>query len=279
MYSMYSTLSILYIVLLIFVHSTKMMKMLSTSIIALALLCIQCAQSFTTPLQSPLTFTGSRSTIAFSPIVKNEASLKMSSDEGEAPRRRRTRKDGKNTQSVEAKEPVKEDKVEQPAVTIPKVDPVQMQVADIRDVVAGKVPAPLKVAPVVEEEEEDDLEDDEEYEYYYEDENNNEVIVGTSTSNDNSLDALLADARKLREGEEPEVEDTSMKKQIKSVLSTIVTADFFVILALGLVFGGDFLFLYYQGRHCANCIQWYLPTSCSACTWYTYDWFSCRCCI
>ena len=170
----------------------------------------------------------------------------MSSSDGDAPRRRRKRKDGRNMQNSDSPKPaaeveaeVKTEKLEQPTVEPTNTVPVQMQVADIRDVVSGNVPTPTKVENPVEqkseeEDEEEELEDDEEYEYYYEDENNNEVVVGTSSTTDNSLEALLADARKMRADDSAKVveEDTSIKSKIRSVISTIVTADFFVVCAL-----------------------------------------------
>jgi len=90
-----------------------------------------------------------------------------------------------------------------------------------------------------EEFDDDDDDDDDEYEYYYEDENNNEVVIATtSKSNDsNSLEALLADAKKMRKQAEIENGDDnensiSIPGTIKSVISTIVTIDFFVVCAL-----------------------------------------------
>jgi len=172
--------------------------------------------------------------MAFPPYVENKISMRMSSSDREEPRKRRKRKDGRNVQAMSAEENVV-DKVEEARVEIAKAEPLQMQVADIRDVVSGKVPTPEQAAPEVQDAVVDDeLEDDEEYEYYYEDENNNEVIVGTSGTQDNSLESLLADARKIRseDTEEEEEDDSSIKKQIRGVLSNIVTADFFVVCAL-----------------------------------------------
>ncbi len=213
--------------------------MLST-ILFLALFCINYAQSFT--LHTSLSLERLQSISAVPKVARNILPVrKMSSSDGEtgAPRKRRRRKDAKNTQSTENTALTEEeDIVEEPVVEIPKSNPVQMQVADIRDVVAGKTSTPEKTTtPVVaEEEEEDELEDDEEYEYYYEDENNNEVIVGTSATKDNSLEALLADARKMRESETKKAadgeEEKTMKQQIRGILSTIVTADFFFVCAL-----------------------------------------------
>ena len=81
----------------------------------------------------------------------------------------------------------------------------------------------------------DELENDEELEYYYEDENKNEIIVETSSNtSDDSLEKLLEDARQMRQmesGKEIE-EDTPIKKSVKGIISTVVTADFFVVCAL-----------------------------------------------
>ena len=65
-------------------------------------------------------------------------------------------------------------------------------------------------------EDDEELEVDEEYDYY-EDENNNEVVVGTASTSDNPLEALLADARKMREKEEqnsPAEEEESISNSI-----------------------------------------------------------------
>lgn len=205
---------------------------------------------------------GSSSHVLKSSVDRQPLLYMSSSEDGEipAPRKRRRRKDGKNTasgsSSAKATEPEPAPEVEvkvEMEVEAPKIETpaaskdVQVKVLDIRDVVAGKVSTPEIMEDTksdedyYEEDDDDDdeeLEDDEEYEYYYEDENNNEVIVGTSSSGgDSSLESLLADARRMRQSESEasevgEEESTSIKATIKSVLSTIVTADFFVVCAL-----------------------------------------------
>jgi len=173
----------------------------------------------------------------------------MSADNGESDvpitSKRRKRKDGKNAATIQKStepDPVEEvvevmvakpePVVEVVEVTVAKPEPVQVQVQDIRDLVAGKAPevAPAPIV-VVEEEDDDELDDDEEYEYYYEDEDDQEVVVGTATTRDNSLEDLLADARKMREKEDPD-EGPSIPAAIKNVVSTIITIDFFVVCGL-----------------------------------------------
>ena len=96
--------------------------------------------------------------------------------------------------------------------------------------------------------EEEDDNDDDEYEYYYEDENNNEVIVGyslLSSLSANSLEQLLVDAKRMC-AQETEMNkllssvSSSLEQEgsftIQNILSTIVTADFFVVCALLLWF-------------------------------------------
>lgn len=190
--------------------------------------------------------------------------------EDEPKRKRRRRKDGKNIASIEKEgsstmetesspsslspSPIQETEAvtpSSPSVSNVPPPPSSLEIMDVRDVVSGKTsPSPnaatandksiLKDVEV----DDDDEDDDEEYEYYYEDEDGNEVVVGTessiSSSSDSSLEKLLADARQMRQqeaglGEDAsggqEVEET-LKSKIKNVLSTIVTADFFVVCAL-----------------------------------------------
>jgi len=183
-------------------------------------------------------------------------------------RRRRKRKDGKNSGAVSdttekeipsigsnsdiAAKDSSGDSVNRSitmATTVDTNNPVQMQVMDVRDVVSGKssgsnmesVTTPTNKMERSKKEmniEEYD-EDDDEYEYYYEDENNNEVIVGySSSSSSSSLEQLLADAKKMRQDEGVETSSAEQESSltIRSVLSTIVTADFFVVCALLLWF-------------------------------------------
>lgn len=180
-------------------------------------------------------------------------------------RRRRKRKDGKNSgavsdvtekekPSVDANSDIAADDSSgggaersiSMTTTVDTNNPVQMQVMDIRDVVSGKgsgsnvelVTTPTnKMGRSQEEKVEEEYDD--EYEYYYEDENNNEVIVGySSSSSSSSLEQLLADAKKMRQDEGIEMSSVEQESSmtIRSVLSTIVTADFFVVCALLLWF-------------------------------------------
>lgn len=193
-----------------------------------------------------------------------------SSSSNTSTRRRRKRKDGKNVNSIvedesskssnvvkdEQKEE-KESKVAQAEVkvevgngssekeeTIISSQPtspsktVQLQVRDVRDIVSGVASKSSQVVVEDEYEEDDDEyeeDDDDEYEYYYEDEDNNEVVIG-SGSRDSSLESLLADAKRLRKEEvdsgESEESGISIPSAIRSVISTIVTVDFFVVCAL-----------------------------------------------
>lgn len=201
---------------------------------ALALTCAPSALSFTVPLLASPSFVGSRAAVSF-PMRIQLTPLRMSADNGESDvpitSKRRKRKDGKNAATIQkSTEP---DPVEEVVeVMVAKPEPVQVQVQDIRDLVAGKAPevAPAPIV-VVEEEDDDELDDDEEYEYYYEDEDDQEVVVGTATTRDNSLEDLLADARKMREKEDPD-EGPSIPAAIKNVVSTIITIDFFVVCGL-----------------------------------------------
>lgn len=181
-------------------------------------------------------------------------------------KRRRRRKDGKNSASMAddvtspsdtgstSEIPSKDtndgnkDVTTTMATSIDSNNPVQMQVMDVRDVVAGKNvdSSNAGVASItsndiqdsVDETDDDEDDDDDEYEYYYEDENNNEVIVGySSSSSSSSLEQLLADAKKMREDTETkEVSSEEESLSVRSILSTIVTVDFFVVCGLLLWF-------------------------------------------
>merc|ERR1711971_93216 len=78
--------------------------------------------------------------------------------------------------------------------------------------------------------------------------------MGTSSdvSSSSSLESILADARKMREAakgesavvEEKEEETGSLKSSAINVLSTIVTVDFFIVVALLLWFFTGIFFSY-----------------------------------
>jgi hypothetical protein len=174
------------------------------------------------------------------------------------PRKRRKRKDGKNLKSIQnesteevaaAVDPVEDKKEEtkiveetantpspSPSTSSISSKPVQLQVMDVRDVVSGVAPKSAQVVQEDEYEEYDyeDEDDDDEYEYYYEDEDDNEVVVATG-SKDSSLEDLLADAKRMRKEATESGEDEnsfSIPSVIRSVISNIVTVDFFVVCAL-----------------------------------------------
>ena len=138
-----------------------------------------------------------------------------------------------------------------------------MQVRDIRDVVSGVTSS--EETPIEsdeqnvdvkeefdddddddEEEEDDKLADDEEWEYYEEDEDGNEIVLNEQTigpagrvgrQQDDSIEQLLADARSMRASSpEKEGEESSVKEKVLEVVATIVTVDFFVVIALLLWF-------------------------------------------
>lgn len=184
-------------------------------------------------------------------VLRVPITLKESASENnDAPpkRTRRKRKDGKNAASIDNSNVVVDASREEPpsSTSNPPVQvqsvpstppPASMEIMDVRDLVSGKKssqPSTTAKEEVITDEEDDD---DDEYEYYYEDEDGKEVVVGTSTpsSSDNSLELLLADAKRMREesgSEDMEEPEETLKSKVKNVLSTIVTADFFVVCAL-----------------------------------------------
>ena len=149
-----------------------------------------------------------------------------------------------------------------PVPATPKENVVVMQVRDIRDIVSG-VASPEET-PIESDEqkvdvkeelddgdgdddnEDDKLADDEEWEYYEEDEDGNEIVLNEQTigpagrvggQQDDSIEQLLADARSMRASSpEKEGEESSVLEKVLEVVATIVTVDFFVVLALLLWF-------------------------------------------
>ena len=179
-----------------------------------------------------------------------QTSLFMSSEggsTGSSGRRRRKRKDGRNLKAEETEasgpatpEVVEEESAEQvvdvAASASPPSEVVTMEVRDVRDILSGK-PAPsasVDSAADVDEEDDEELSDDEEWEYYYEDEDGNEIEPPA----EGSLEQLLADAKKLRGDNELEksgdgaLEGVSIPGSAQSIISTIVTIDFFFVLGL-----------------------------------------------
>ena len=143
--------------------------------------------------------------------------------------------------------------VDEPVVQVPPppviVEPIQLKprdddvvefkIQDVRDVISGKIE--------VADEAEEDEEDDEEWEYVDvdEEEDNDEyeyVVVDSAGKNRDSLEQLLADAKSFRVAEkekDKEDEDNgeeeggiSIPKSVSGAISTIVTIDFFVVIAL-----------------------------------------------
>ncbi len=178
------------------------------------------------------------------------------SSQSSTPRKKRKRKDGQQFSSppssdsvpkVEEKEEAA-DEIIAAASEEPKKTSVVMKVRDIRDVISG-VPEPTeKEEDEVEyddDDEDDELTDDEEWEYYDVDEDGNEIIVSNDVEKksdrtaDDSLEQLLADARRMRasstdtDGKSLSTEnETSIKDKVFDVISTIVTIDFFVVIGL-----------------------------------------------
>ena len=160
----------------------------------------------------------------------------MSNSEPSSKRTRRTRRKEETDNSVEALPPVMDWK--------PRSDDVvQLKIADVRDVVAGKVntgrieeqnspPLPvIKVKDFIDNNDDDELADDEEWEYYDDDDDPNNL----KSTPLNSLEQMLADAKSMRsEKIEKTGEDFSVESptSLKNILSTIVTADFFFVCAL-----------------------------------------------
>lgn len=117
---------------------------------------------------------------------------------------------------------------------------VEFKIQDVRDVLAGKDSSSAEPVATNESDEDDDEweyvdideeEDDEEYEY---------VIEDVEVEKIDSLEQLLVDARALREAEAGEEEEDEgafkVPESVRNALSTIVTVDFFVVIALLLWF-------------------------------------------
>jgi hypothetical protein len=180
-------------------------------------------------------------------------STNNSSDSNESmSRKRRKRKDGKNvTATSQGGEQKKlQESVELAAPPTTKVaSSVQMQIRDIRDVVSGTTTSNTVSNTLSNYEDEDD----DDYEYYDDDEEEDYKETSKFTpnnkikdndNNSSSLEALLADAKRIRAREQDEKKERgitdeneiSIPQTIRNVLSTIVTVDFFVVCALLLWF-------------------------------------------
>jgi len=168
-------------------------------------------------------------------------------DGGGTTKKRRKRKDGKQvtantdgppeatiTTTAAANDAV-EDIIRVPIT--PKPNTVVMPVRDIRDVLSGIDSAPSSPPSDV-------LQEDEEWEYYDDDEEVSKASIpdrNTGKTRDDSLEQLLADARRMRASSAGNVDggvqsaketDKAMSDTFFEVVSTIVTIDFFVVIAL-----------------------------------------------
>ena len=150
-----------------------------------------------------------------------------------------------------------------PAATPPTANNAMvMKVRDIRDVVSGAPESPTYdeeggAYDYAEEEDEDEegaddiddgdeLADDEEWEYYDVDEDGREIVASSGRqrsaggdassggTRDDPINQLLADARRMRASSEgqSQTKTKGVKEIIFEVISTIVTVDFFLVLAL-----------------------------------------------
>lgn len=187
------------------------------------------ASAFTVPARLAAATNAQRAK-SFEPVqIQHNNPLSMASD---GSKKRRKRKDGKQFAPPAAAEAEVMTEVEdKPAAPVePKENTVVMQVQDIRNVVSG-------VDPTAIDEDDDELGPDEEWEYYDEEEDDEDTepssAMKTSRMQDESLEQLLADARKMRSTSKPiEEKEKTMSDTIFEVISTIVTIDFFVVIGL-----------------------------------------------
>jgi len=166
------------------------------------------------------------------------------SAQGGGTKKRRKRKDGKQVTTNTDGPPeattttAVNDAAEDIRVPItPKPNTVVMPVRDIRDVLSGIDSAPSSPPSDV-------LQEDEEWEYYDDDEEVSKASIpdrNTGKTRDDSLEQLLADARRMRASSAGNVDggvqsaketDKAMSDTFFEVVSTIVTIDFFVVIAL-----------------------------------------------
>lgn len=168
-------------------------------------------------------------------------------------RKRRTRKDGKqfsppSSQSADnevASTATTESKAE--SKEAPKQNTVVMQVRDIRDVLSGEeAPSTISTTPESSYDDDDELADDEEWvdeddeelaedeEWeYYDDDDEEDIGGGVGKTQDDSLEQLLTDARRMRAAEpSDEAQEVTTKEKIFDIISTIMTVDFFFVIAL-----------------------------------------------
>lgn len=160
--------------------------------------------------------------------------MSSSSSDG-SKKRRRKRKDGRQYAPPATIESTAT-KVETAVPTAqPQQNTVVMQVRDIRSVVSEDVTTTADVEDEV-------LGPDEEWEYYEEEDNGYATIAPTPIDDDDntgkfqddSMEQLLADARKMRAStaSQTEMKEKTMSDTAFEVISTIVTIDFFVVMGL-----------------------------------------------
>ena len=202
-----------------------------------ALLAVSVASAFLAPSQLAAKDT-SRSHHAFpsKPAlaqIRYTTTMNMSPSSSDGSnKRRRKRKDGRQFAPPATIESTATKAETVSPAAQPQQNTVVMQVRDIRSVVSGDVTTTTDVEDEV-------LGPDEEWEYYDEEEEE-ENIAPTPVDNnagkfqDDSMEQLLADARKMRAStsSQTEVKEKSMSDTAFEVISTIVTIDFFVVMGL-----------------------------------------------
>ena len=219
-----------------------------------ACMALQLVSAFTAPFPraTPLRCEAAARSSPTAPIRGIGArQLQMAPGDDAPPRKRRTRKDGKQFDPPTEPAAAEAEPETAPAPSPPKQNVVTMQVRDIRDVVSG-APEPSEDTAAVDDilrdendNDDDELADDEEWEYYDVDEEGNEIIVADNEpvraggrGQDESIEQLLADARSMRASSSSEGqmsddgEGSSVKDTVFEVISTIVTIDFFVVIGL-----------------------------------------------
>jgi len=196
------------------------MRQVATIALNCVLLFSPAIQSFSPPSLRRADLFGTRKHVRT--IVPSFAQMSTSEDANSS-RRRRKRKDGKNSEMTdEERESVEALQIDERRTLKP--EPVQLKVQDIRNLASGNSEQVITESKL---EVKDQGKDD--------DRSDSLVSVGMSNTNDNSLEALLADAKRIRESEaskSSESDEPSIPKAIKSAISTIVTVDFFVVCGL-----------------------------------------------
>lgn len=183
--------------------------------------------------------------------LRRQDALKMAEDEDDdasspdSPKRKRKRKRKQGEeQGSEASTSLAVEKPTDPVVELKprNYNPVQMQVADVRDVVSGTsttrstdnkaspaVPTSQKMASTSSSP-------------------SGPSISTPSSSMDDSLQQLLEDAKRMQQLEETtEEEGSNVKATLRNVLGNIVTADFFVVCA--------FLLWFLVGIFCSSVLK------------------------